>query len=273
MASIEFIRKRIAGKEKELDKLTKKLERIRKAESFDWDDDHNPYCYREYDLTHCLWDIEDAQKALDGYKAQLVAETEKANSRNVKVIVDFLEMWKAKVREFYGDGLKAYYTEKESVHAALNATNDFRWGTPEYNEAKEKAEAMNKAWYIKNHGVYETRQEVTLTGRKVTRRVKVLDGEYEYLKPYNNERTMAEAFAKLENDLVQEANRKYDFIVERTNHIVGTITDASNLEIGDKDDLNGYIIGTRGTAKIKTIGAGGYNIQCFHFRTLINQMK
>ena len=30
MASVEFINKRIAGKEKELDKLNKKLERIRK---------------------------------------------------------------------------------------------------------------------------------------------------------------------------------------------------------------------------------------------------
>ena len=36
------------------------------------------------------------------------------------------------------------------------------------------------------------------------------------------------------------------------------------------ENLNGYIIGTKGCCSIKTIGAGGYNIQCFHFRTLIH---
>lgn len=75
---------------------------------------------------------------------------------------------------------------------------------------------------------------------------------------------------QLEKDLNEEANRKYDFIIERTNAIAGEITDASGLSIGSKQDLNGFIVGTRGTAKVQTIGAGGYNIQCFHFRTLIN---
>lgn len=97
------------------------------------------------------------------------------------------------------------------------------------------------------------------------------EGEYEYLKPYNRERTIEDAMSKLAKDLIEEANRKYDFIIERTNAIVGEITDASGLTVGSKDDLNGYIIGTRGVAKVQTIGAGGYNIQCFHFRTLIHK--
>ena len=69
-----------------------------------------------------------------------------------------------------------------------------------------------------------------------------------------------------------EAKSKYDSIIERTNRIVGQITDATNLHIGEKGDLNGYIYGTEGTAKVQTIGAGGYNIQCFHFRTLTTRV-
>ena len=87
---------------------------------------------------------------------------------------------------------------------------------------------------------------------------------------FDNERSLEAAMQQLEKDLNEEANRKYDFIIERTNAIVGEITDASGLSIGSKQDLNGFIVGTRGTAKVQTIGAGGYNIQCFHFRTLIN---
>ena len=68
---------------------------------------------------------------------------------------------------------------------------------------------------------------------------------------------------KLQRDLDHEADCKYDFIIERTNEIVGKITDAGGLSIGRKGDLNGLIIGTNGTAKVQTIGAGGYNIQCY----------
>lgn len=257
MASVEFITKRIAGKEKELEKLTKKMERIRKAEATGWK--VNPYYYSEYDIRVTTREIEDAQKALEGYKAQLVAETEKANSRNVEVILTFLESWKARVRFYYTAGLTEYYEEKQAVRDA--------YGTPEYKELRD-------AFYDKCHGTfnYETYKD-PFTGREGQHRVKVTEGEYEYLRPYSESRTLEEATAKLEKDLVQEANRKYDFIIERTNAIVGTITDASNLRIGAKDDLNGYIIGERGVAKVQTIGAGGYNIQCFHFRTLINPMK
>lgn len=95
--------------------------------------------------------------------------------------------------------------------------------------------------------------------------------EYEYLKPYIGEQNLEAAMQRLVKDLNEEANRKYDFIIERTNAITGEITDASGLSIGNKQDLNGFVVGARGTAKVQTIGAGGYNIQCFHFRTLINK--
>lgn len=273
MASVEFIQKRIVGKEKELEKLNKKLERIRKVEAHGWDDDYNPYLYSEYDLNRCLKDIEAAQKALDGYKAQLVAETEKANSRNVQVILDFLEMWKSRVREFYGDGLAEYYEERAAVKAAFAHASSLGVFSPDYLDAYKKAEAMSETFHRNRCGLYETRTTTNRWGREVMHKVKVANGKYEHLAPYSGESTLEDAMARLERDLVQEANRKYDFIIERTNRIVGTITDASALRIGAKDDLNGYIIGTKGTAKVQTIGAGGYNIQCFHFRTLINAMK
>lgn len=270
MASIEFINKRIAGKEKELEKLTKKLERIRKAEAGNWET-NNPYYYNDHDLKWCLKDIEAAEKALADYKAQLVAETEKANSRNVKVILDFLEGWKARVRKYYMAGLEDYYADKKAVSAACDEACKHYSFTPEYKALYAEYKALHNEFREACHGLWVEEEYVDWHGRIRKQKVKVEDGKYEYLAPYSGERTIEEAAAKLEKDLKQEAERKYDFIIERTNAIVGKITDASGLRIGAKEDLNGYIIGERGTAKVQTIGAGGYNIQCFHFRTLINK--
>ena len=78
---------------------------------------------------------------------------------------------------------------------------------------------------------------------------------------------------RFERDIKNEADRKYDNIIERTNEIVGTIRDASGLEVGDKGELDGYVVGDRGTAHVHTIGAGGYNIQCYHFRVLVHEIR
>lgn len=255
MASIEFIQKRISGKEKELEKLNKKLERILKAQSTNWE--VNPYYYCERDLKYTARDIEDAQKALEGYKAQLIAETEKANSRDVEVIINFLNAWKERNIRFYEKSFPLFLKAREEFVQREREYCDWR----NYRSRKDpNREEVEREWQDYTEDFRETWGFiVAYTTRKQnpeTRRYElVLESE------------------KLKKDLEQEANRKYDFIIERTNAIVGTITDASNLKIGAKDDLNGFIIGTKGTAKVQTIGAGGYNIQCFHFRTLINEMK
>lgn len=273
MASIAFIQKRIAGKEKELDKLTKKLERIRKAEAGNWEE-NNPYGYYEYDLKRTLRDIEKAQKDLDGYKAQLAAEEEKAQSRNVPAILEFLENWKQRVHDFYDPGLKAATEERKAVNELGQKLQGLRYGTPEYKAAHDAYENAHKAYYAKLHGYYRdlTPEEKKLPKYRYKYQIKIKDGEWEYLTTYL-EATYEESIAKLQQDLDKEANRKYDFIIERTTAITGKITDASCLQIGAKHDLNGYIVGEKGTAKVQTIGAGGYNIQCYHFRTLINELK
>lgn len=245
MASIEFLEKRIAGKGKEIAKLEKKIERIEKAKASNWE--VNPYYYNESDLKWAHRDLEEAKKALANYEADLVKAQEKANSRNVKVIIDFLENWKAKTRKFFIASVDRYIEAKASYY---KMDGDL---CKAYNTSRDREERNN------------LRKEMQIIKKEFK------EG-WGWIEPYMERNTIN--LERLDKDLKAEAERKYDFIIERTVAITGQITDASHLHIGDDGcELNGYIIGEKGEAKVQTIGAGGWNIQRFHFRTLIHKKK
>ena len=271
MASIEFINKRISGKEKELDKLTKKLKRIEKAQASDWTD--NPYYYNESDIRFTQRDIQEAQESLDKYKQQLNEETTKANSRNIPAILNFLEIWKSRNFEFYEKAIKEYFLSRENLKSLQQKQSNYSYGTDEYKKCEIEYRAAQEIHYQKSHGYFRplTENEKEQKKYRYTSSIKTADGEWEYANQFLLCQSYDESIEKLQKALELEAQRKYDFIVERTVFLIGTITDATNLKVGAKDDLNGFIIGENGTAKVQTIGAGGYNIQMFHFRTLINK--
>lgn len=227
-------------------------------------DRSNPNYDKAFDLCYSISDAQDsihnAEKILPElrdklakYEADLQSLIEKANSRDIKVILEFLENWKNMVKAFYIDSIDQWVE-------TLN----------EYFEAdRARREWFNRNWKERNN------KELVEKMEKPVKEAKARHAQFAYLDPYMERKNGGYVMdmMKLQKDLDQEADNKYDFIIERTNAIVGQITDAAHLEIGGKGDLNGYIIGTKGTAKVQTIGAGGYNIQCYHFRTLIHAMR
>lgn len=271
MASVEFLQRRVDSKKAEIEKLQRKLERIRKAEASGWED--NPYSYDAYDLKWTIKDLEVAKAALEGYEFKLAEEIEKADSRNVAVILQFLETWKRKCREYYEEGIRRYFVDREELRKLTIQYADASFGTEEYKQAREALVAAEDELRRKTNGYYERVSYENKFGRTCYTSRKVREGEYERYKPYVQCINPETALERLEKDIAEESNRKYDFIINRTNRIVGQITDASNLSISDNGELNGIVIGTIGKAHVKTVGAGGYNIQCFHFRTYIKECK
>ena len=245
MASIEFIQKRIEGKKKAIADLEKKLDRIQKAKDSNWE--VNPYWYSERDLNITLKEIASAGATLKKYEDDLAKEIEKSKSRNVPAILEFLEMWKDHVRDYYQTQFEQYLVEREEYYAAdheyVEWFNYRRRNDPDYKAKEDAHRELRESFHRKWNFI-----------------VQYVDGSELNMK-------------KLNKDLDEEAKRKYDNIIERTNEIVGEITDASDMKIGGSGELDGYIKGTRGTAHVHTIGAGGYNIQCFHFRVLVHKVK
>jgi hypothetical protein len=247
MASIDFITKRIQGKQKEIDKLNKKLERIQKAKQSNWT--VNPYYYDEYELSKTERELTYAIKQLNELQSDLQKANEKANSRNVLAITQFLDAWLQRNIEFYTEEKKRYNIALQDYYQ--NDRDYCNWyNSQRHNTTIEERKAVEK-----------THKEYRVSFTKSWRHVTQFDhGSKEWHET-------------MQNDLKEEYNRKYDYIIEKTNEIVGTITDASYLSVDANGNLNGYIIGDRGKANVNTIGAGGYNIQCYHFRTLIHEMK
>ena len=119
------------------------------------------------------------------------------------------------------------------------------------------------------HFAKDKREAIKKEFREYSRRY---TNQWRFIFPYEKERRMFDG-DKLIKELEQEKKNKYDDLINRANRICGTITDATGLKVGEKGELNGLIIGERGKAWVETIGAGGYNIQCYHFRTLIHERK
>jgi len=246
--TIETLEKRIEGKEKALAQLNKKMERILKAQASNWEA-NNPYYYNENDLKYTQRDIDEATEALAKYKDMFEKEVEKANSRNVEVLVNFLEAWKESTIDYFRH-------EKEKYDVAIK---EF------YAKDKEYCKKYN------DRNILGLTKEETKELYAEWKRYKAdFESIWRHVTQFNHG---AKSWDEtMQRDIEIEKNRKYDDIIERTNAIVGKITDASNLYIGSKQDLNGYIIGERGKAEVRTIGAGGYHIQRFHFRTLVLPM-
>jgi len=73
---------------------------------------------------------------------------------------------------------------------------------------------------------------------------------------------------KIDEILKKEAEGKKIKLITTVEKKSGKIID-TNLEIGIDGSLNGMINGETKTVKVTTVYAGGYNIQCLHYRILV----
>ena len=244
--TVKQITSKINSTEKKIDECTAIINRnhkwINEAESTDkgWMKESIPLYKRS---------IKDNEKKLNKYVAQL-AEYKGMLEGRVKeypVVREYVNAWKKACIE--------YITNPTTIESNLKARADM----------KEEIKKMEKEYKEKKLPSYQSYNKRCLIEKKFNR-------EWGFVYTYFNCHDNAIDTKRLEKDYEYEATRKYNKFIEDCEFYVGEILDVSNLSVGNKGDLNGFVVGTKGKAEVETISACG-EVQRFHYRTLFKMVK
>lgn len=212
-----------------------------------------------------LDDIKSTQKKiaelsarLEKYHKEQKEEQKKQEVPSVPAVEEFLKNWKEAEKEYYTQQVKAIKAWKSEYRKY-------------YTEQMEELKRVY-GWKV------NTRDKQVIAEKEARN----LNYEYKfnYLKSHftqdciNLESYSEEDFQeKLEYKLNKEVNFKRVDLYQRCSAVVGVITDAKGLTLGNNGSINGVVVGEEGKANVRTIFAGGYNIQCLHYRVLVTPIK
>lgn len=134
-------------------------------------------------------------------------------------------------------------------------------------EIKEKKESLKK---------YEDQLNIEINKEnapKIQVLVDFLESWKEEARAFYLKERLYDNEEDLERFLQREVKAKYEDLVNRISKVTGEIKDCKNLYIASNGCINGFVIGEKAKAEVETILAGGYNIQCLHYRVLVKKIK
>lgn len=226
--------------------------------------------------------IEEVNKTLETLKEQLKNQLAKENETESlipEVLNIFLENWKQKAYDFYinlaNEYIEVINKEYEITKEELEKleTTEFNWKSGSskkvrkysdekiqeiLNDCTEYEKRMIKS-EIKDRNIKQFRNNHFASD------VMVLNRIVEFHQSINTE--------DLNKLLDDEVKDKKEMFIARIKQVIGEIKDLKGLTIGSNGEINGIAKGVKCNAKVETITAGGYNIQCYHFRVLVNTVK
>jgi hypothetical protein len=260
--------------EKHKKQAEKKLTIIHKAGC----NENDKFSYRQTEMYWTICDYEsklndiksaerklkDAEIIVRNWKEKLEKEKAKNEVERIPVIEEFLEAWKIKSIEWHKQAYIQYIQylqdlrEKKKILEQWKKENNLEHSWRYSEEEKEKVLEKEKELNIDSETIAFS------MGMRFNSLIVKMYGLY---KDNQQEREIL-----LEKEVEREKNDKRQLFILRVKGITGTVQDASGLSIGGNGEINGIVIGEKGKAKVNTISAGGYNIQCWHFRVLVKEV-
>lgn len=269
--------------ERHENQLAKKLDKASKTFGFDFtgfekeeieaykDDHHEELRTHEnywdlFDVIRKFEDIKgargklaDAERVLKDWEDKLAVELEAERyleDNAPEVIMEFIENWKRMAYDWHVKRYEDYQSFKKKLGEDLvEARKELG-----INERMMPTRAQDQE--LKKVGLdYKSikKRKIEFAGMTVMKLDEIRDE--------------TERWAWLDRKLEVEKKSKLLDLVYRLNNEVGKTLDATDLRIGAEGNLNGIVIGETGKVKVETVGAGGWNIQCFHYRTLMHKLN
>ncbi len=164
--------------------------------------------------------------------------------KEIKVLTDFIENWKKNAIKFYINISNMYLIKRREIDDLYKKYDGSYYKT---NQDKDYIEKYKQFINFKN-----------LNFSFITKLERIYYKDYEkFIKEF------------VEN----EGNKKLENFVKKVEDKAGEILDVSNLKLSPKMEIDGIVIGSKEKVRVNTIYAGGYNIQCLHFRVLVKIIK
>ena len=236
-----------------------------------------------YQLIDNLTKLFEVEKIRDNWQVKYDIQKNKEDAPKVEAIWNFLCEWEQKVLSWYRENCERYFNLKKNYETAEKEFLNSEYYKDRYE--KEVSSDYFKSYYrtednLKRHLLKTFTANYYEGIDNFTQDITQLKYRYEYPNPdykWDYERVLDSYIIdeeKLTKTVAQEKLAKYEDLCNRISAVVGEITDASNLSIGNQNgELNGIVKGTKGSAKVETIGAAGYNIQRFHYRVLVHKIN
>ncbi len=225
------------------------------------------------ELYNAYRDLGENKATLKKYQDSLAKIDNFNNIEKIGPLWDFLTEWENKVFNWYLVNAERYFNLKKNYSTEWEKEKphyiEMYPSRSGYNNDYRAEQAFKKDYYASINQL--TQDLVTFKYEKVYD-----DPNHKY--EWDDYKRVLSSYTvdkeKLAKVLADEKIRKYEDLVNRITSIVGTIQDAKGLSIGNQNgEINGFVIGDKGKANVETISAGGYNIQCFHYRVLVHKIK
>lgn len=190
-----------------------------------------------YDLRSKLFDLRDAKKTLDNYNEKIAEKEAFANASKIEAIWEFCQEWKKEARKYYIQMANKYIELYDGYWDAWRKVK----GTLQYYSRKH----FDREYFV---GI-----QLPMMDKIVVYHTRIDED-------------------KLDAILEQEMEARYQEFIDRIENVGGKIIKVLTMEV-KFGMLNGVVKCEKGNVKVNTIDAGGYNIQCYHYRVLVDLLK